>query len=146
VMAVVHSHAASLIPFGVTGVALRPVSHISGFLGVGVPTFEIRDIAGDSSDMLITNNALGDALAKVLGDHPVALMRGHGWVVVGNSIQQVVFRAVYADAGARLEIQAMAMGEINFLTPDEATNAAAMNDGQVMRPWDLWKKRVGKIE
>ena len=146
VMAVVHSHAASLIPFGVTGVQLRPVSHIAGFLGGGAPIFEIRDIAGDSSDMLITDNQRGDALAKVLGDHPVALMRGHGWVVVGNSIQQAVFRAVYTDVNARQQMQAMALGKVNFLTPDEAAKAAAMNDGQVMRPWELWKARVGKIE
>ncbi len=146
VIAVVHSHAASLIPFGVTGVALRPVSHIAGFLGAGVPTFEIRDIAGDSSDMLITDNVRGDALAKVLGDHPVALMRGHGWVVVGNSLPQVVFRAVYTDVDAQQELAAMSLGKVNFLTPTEAAKAAAMNDGQVLRPWELWKARVGKIE
>lgn len=146
VMAVVHSHASSLIPFGVTGVPLRPVSHIAGFLGAGAPIFEIRDIAGPSSDMLITDNARGDALAKVLGNHPVVLMRGHGWAVVGNSIQQAVFRAVYTDANARQEMQASALGKITFLTPDEAAKAAAMNDRQVMRPWELWKARVGKIE
>ena len=146
VMAVVHTHAASLIPFGVTGVKMRPVSHIAGFVGGGAPTFEIRDTAGDSSDMLITDNHLGDALAKVLADHPMALMRGHGWVVVGNSIPQVVFRAVYAEVNVRQQMQSMALGPVNFLTPDEATKAAAMNDEQVMRPWELWKTRVGKID
>jgi ribulose-5-phosphate 4-epimerase/fuculose-1-phosphate aldolase len=146
VMSVVHSHSASTIPFGVTGVTPRPLSHIAGFLGAGVPTFEIRDVAGDSSDMLITDNPLGDALAKVLGNCPVALMRGHGWVVVGNSIEQAVFRAVYTDLNARQQLQAMSLGAINFLTPNEATHAAAANDGQVKRPWEFWKARVGKIE
>src|SRR5438552_2748864 len=32
VRAVVHSHSPSVIPFGVTGVALRPLFHICGFL------------------------------------------------------------------------------------------------------------------
>jgi ribulose-5-phosphate 4-epimerase/fuculose-1-phosphate aldolase len=146
VTALVHSHAASLIPFGVTNAKLRALSHIAGFLGEGVPIFEIREVAGDSSDMLITDNRLADALAKVLGSHPVALMRGHGSVVVGNSIQQAVFRSVYADVNARQELQAMALGPVNFLTTGEATKAAAMNDGQTMRPWNLWKARVGKIE
>ncbi|MGI9424304.1 MAG: class II aldolase/adducin family protein, partial [Hyphomicrobiaceae bacterium] len=48
VMAVVHSHAHAIIPFGVApGSALRPLWHMSGFLGTHVPVFEIRETAGD---------------------------------------------------------------------------------------------------
>ncbi|TMH55097.1 MAG: class II aldolase/adducin family protein, partial [Betaproteobacteria bacterium] len=42
VQAVVHSHSPNVIPFGVTGQALRPVFHMSGFLGEGTALFEIR--------------------------------------------------------------------------------------------------------
>ena len=145
VKAIVHSHSPAIIPFGVTGTILRPIYHMSGFLGAGVPIFEIRDTGG-MTDMLIRDNRLGDALAKSLGDKPVVLMRGHGSVAVGNSIQQAVYRAIYTEVNARLQAEAERLGTINFLTPEEAAKAAVTNDSMVSRPWELWKARIGKIE
>jgi len=43
VQAVVHSHSPSVIPFGVTRQPLRPIFHMSGFLGEGAALFDIRD-------------------------------------------------------------------------------------------------------
>jgi ribulose-5-phosphate 4-epimerase/fuculose-1-phosphate aldolase len=145
VIAIVHSHSPSVIPFGATGTNLRPISHMAGFLGAGTPIFEIRDVGG-ITDMLISNNPLADGLAKVLGDGPVALMRGHGSVVVANSIQLAVWRAVYTEMNARVQAQAANLGPINFLTPEEGEKAAARNDGTITRPWELWKTRIGKLE
>ena len=145
VKAVVHSHSPSLIAFSVTGTSLRPVYHLSSFLGAGTPIFDIRDAAG-MTDMLIRDNHLGDALAKVLGDKPVALMRGHGAVIVGDSIPQVVYRLIYTDINARLQMDAARLGSITFLSPEEAAKSAAMLEAQVPRAWELWKSRIGKIE
>ena len=142
VRSVVHSHSPAVIPFGVTSARLRPICHMSGFLGAQTPVFEIRHAAGESSDLLISTQALGVALANTLGSNAVALMRGHGSVTVGNSIQQVVFRAIYTETNARLQTQAMAIGDINFLTAAEAQAASAMNDGQLLRPWEMWKHKV----
>lgn len=93
VVAVVHSHSAGVIPFGVTGHRLRPIFHMAGLLGSGSAQFEIRDTGGDT-DMLIRNPALGQALAQSLGMQACVLMRGHGSTVVGSSIEQVVYRAI----------------------------------------------------
>ena len=94
VKSVVHSHSPAVIPFGVSSTALRPLYHMSAFLGDAVPIFEIRNAAGPATDMLIRNGPLGAALATALGNRAVALMRGHGSVAVGSSIRQAVFRAV----------------------------------------------------
>jgi ribulose-5-phosphate 4-epimerase/fuculose-1-phosphate aldolase len=145
VQAVVHSHSPSIIPFGVTATPLRPVYHMSAFLGAGTPIFEIREAAG-MTDMLIRDNPLAAALAKSLGEHSVVLMRGHGDTVVGNSIPQVVYRAIYTEMNARLQAQAAALGAIKFLSAEEAAKAAAVDDTQVLRPWELWKARIGKID
>ena len=141
VHAVVHSHSPSVIPFGVTGGSLRPLYHMSGFLGGGTPIFEIRD-AGGMTDMLIRDNALGDALGRTLGPSAVALMRGHGSVAVGVSIKQVVYRAIYTEMNARLQMEAARLGAIEFLAPEEARLAAVMNDTVLERPWELWKRKV----
>ncbi len=145
VMAVVHSHSPSVIPFGVTGQRLRPIFHMSGFLGSGTSHFEIRDSAGNT-DLLIRNSGLGKALAESLAQHTCVLMRGHGSTTVAPSLERVVYRAVYAEENAKLQLTASSLGPIEFLTPEEADLAMATNEGQVMRPWELWRQRIGNVE
>jgi HCOMODA/2-hydroxy-3-carboxy-muconic semialdehyde decarboxylase len=142
VVAVVHSHSPALIPFGITGTSLRPVFHMSGFLGSATPIFEIREAGGPATDMLIRDRKLGAALARKLGTAPFALMRGHGSVAVGATLKQVVFRAIYAEVNARLQSEALRLGAITYLNDAEAANAARTNDSVIDRPWGLWKARV----
>jgi ribulose-5-phosphate 4-epimerase/fuculose-1-phosphate aldolase len=142
VIAIVHSHSPAVLPFADTAVPLRPMNHIASFLGAGVPVFEIRDTAGPASDMLIRNAALGHALAATMGNHPVALMRGHGSVAAAQSIQHVVFRAVYTEVNAKVQAEAMKLGTPTFLNTEEAAAATKTNDGLVERPWALWKQRA----
>ncbi len=144
VNSIVHSHSPSVVPFGVSSARLRPICHMSGFLGAQVPVFEIRHAAGESTDMLIRNQELGRALVASLGSANVALMRGHGNVVLGHSIQQSVFRAIYTEGNARLQSEAMRLGEVNYLTPGEAQAASDMNDQHLDRPWQVWKRRAQK--
>ena len=146
VKAVVHSHSPSVIPFSVSKTRLQPIYHMSSFLGLDVPVFEIRDVEGPGSNLLVGNPKLGAALAKVLGGNTVALMRGHGSVTVGTSLPQVVFRAYYAEMNARLQSEAIKLGAVNYLTPEEAAAAAKTNDALVMRPWELWKRKAMKPE
>ena len=143
VRAVVHSHSPSVIPFGVTGASLRPLYHMSAFLAGGVPVYDIRQASGGMTDMLVRNATLGQSLARVLGSAPVALMRGHGAVVVGTSLPAVVFRSVYTEVNARLQMQAMALGgPVVYLDPEEAKRAEASIAGTIARPWELWKKKA----
>jgi HCOMODA/2-hydroxy-3-carboxy-muconic semialdehyde decarboxylase len=142
VNAVVHNHAPALIPFGISKQQLRPVFHMSGFLGGEVPVFEIREHGGDSTDMLIRNRELAGSLARVMGARPVVLMRGHGATVVGQSLPQAVFRAVYTQINAKLQLDALQLGGVTYLNATEAEKAAATNDGQLKRAWDLWKLKA----
>src|SRR5262249_35300242 len=117
VKAIVHNHAPSLIPFGVSSVPLRPIFQGPAFIGEGVPIFEIRDAAG-MTDMLIRNPALGSALAKSLGNKQALLMRGHGAVVAGPSLPILVRRSINLEMNARLQVQAIALGgTITYLDP-----------------------------
>ena len=144
VVSVVHCHARPLIPFGVAkGAKLRPMFHMCGFLGCGVPIFEIRK-AGGMTDMLIRTPALAKALAASLGDKFVVLMRGHGATMVGQSIPETVFRAVYATENATIQMQAHALavdGEVEFLTEEESELSGKGRN--VPRSWTLWKHQFG---
>jgi len=143
VNAVVHSHSMVVIPFANMPIQLRPMFHVSSFLSPNVPVFDIRKAAGGPTNMLIGNAALGKALAETLGQNTVALMRGHGNVIVAPAIPLVVFRAVYTDANARMQTQAIASGgPIVFLDAEEAAAAAKVMDQVHTRAWELWKRKV----
>jgi ribulose-5-phosphate 4-epimerase/fuculose-1-phosphate aldolase len=143
VISVVHCHARPLIPFAnVRSAKLRPMFHMCGFLGCGVPIFEIRD-AGGMTDMLVRTAPLGKALAASLGDKYIVLMRGHGATMVGDSIPEAVFRAVYAMENATIQMQAhqLAAGaEVEFLTAEESELSGKGRN--VPRAWALWKHQI----
>jgi ribulose-5-phosphate 4-epimerase/fuculose-1-phosphate aldolase len=140
VMAVVHSHSPSVIPFGVTRTRLRPIYHMGSFLWSGAPVFDIRKVRADN-DLLIRDRPLGQALAGTLGACHCVLMRGHGMTVIGDSVQEAVFRAIYTEMNARLQMNAERLeGPIEFLSDEEGRRATAANRGTLERPWELWKK------
>ena len=142
VTAVVHNHSPSVVPFSVTGVPLRALFHMAAFVGEGVPNFEIRDVQR-GSDLLIRNSLLGESLARTLGAKPAALMRGHGAVVVGESLQRAVGRSVYLELSARMQMQASALagpGAITWL--DEAEVRACVPRQDYNRAWPLWREKA----
>jgi HCOMODA/2-hydroxy-3-carboxy-muconic semialdehyde decarboxylase len=147
VQAVVHSHAPSVLPFSLVGNArLRPVCHMSGFLREGAPVFDVRNVAGLTSDMLVRNRELGADLARTLGNEAVVLMRGHGSTVVGPSLKVAVYRAIYTEVNARIQLDAQRLGAPVYLTAGEAEATARANEAQVERPWQLWLARARRLD
>jgi ribulose-5-phosphate 4-epimerase/fuculose-1-phosphate aldolase len=146
VNAVVHSHSPTVVPFTVTPAKLRPLLHNAGFLGLGVPLFEIRKSVGDGTDLMILTPNLGKDLAKKLGpDAAVVLMRGHGDSVVGPSLPNAVFRAYYTEINARQQLAAITIGgPINFMTRAEALTSNGAMLRASARPWALWRKTALK--
>ena len=141
VNAVVHSHSPTVIPFSVTGEPLRAISHIASFLADGCPVFEIRD-AGLTQGLLVTNAVQASALAKTLGDRPVALMRGHGNVVVAPDVRRAVHRALYTELNAQQLAMALSFQRpIRYVEPDEAHDPARLIDA-----WEVWLHEVGDGE
>jgi len=142
VMAVVHNHSPSVIPFSVTGVAMKPIYHMASFIGEGVPNFEIRDFE-KGTDLLVKTPSLGKALASVLSSSPAALMRGHGAVVVGENIARAVGRSVYLEQSAQLQMQAMQLapnGRITYL--DESEVKASNPVQNYARAWPMWRDKA----
>ncbi|MBC8023705.1 MAG: class II aldolase/adducin family protein [Burkholderiales bacterium] len=143
VMAIVHNHSHAVIPFSCTGVALQPIFHMSAFIGLGVPGWDIRD-AQKGTDLLVRTPYLGEHLAKTLGKHPAVLMRGHGSTVVAENIPRAVGRSIYLDINARMQQQAIALAgdDRTIIFMDQAEVAANVSWQNYERAWDLWKTRV----
>jgi ribulose-5-phosphate 4-epimerase/fuculose-1-phosphate aldolase len=144
VQSVIHTHDLAVIPFGLAGIALKPVVVQAGFLPLETPLFEVRDANKnqDKRGMLVINADLGDALAKTLGSNPVVLMRGHGDTVVGRSVREATVRTIYTHIDAQAQAAALALNpNITALDADElAANAAENFDAD--RPWQNYKSRL----
>jgi HCOMODA/2-hydroxy-3-carboxy-muconic semialdehyde decarboxylase len=144
VMAVAHSHSPSVIAFGLCNTPMRAMYHNAAFLAGGVPVFDIREKFG-ATDIVISTAAKGAALAQVLADKPVALLRAHGMIAVGPTLPVAVFRAIFTVTNAHIQHQALALGgPIAALDADEGRLADVVNVQTVGRSWDLWKRRVMK--
>jgi ribulose-5-phosphate 4-epimerase/fuculose-1-phosphate aldolase len=145
VMCVVHNHSPSVIPFSVTGVPMRALYHMASFIGEGLPNFEIRDVR-KGTDLLVKDAVLGRALAATLAKKPAALMRGHGSVVVGESLPRAVGRSIYLEQSARMQMQALALagpgGDITYLDDAEVRSSVARQD--YYRAWPLWRAKALK--
>lgn len=145
VNAVVHSHAAETIPFGVTGTPLRPIFHTAARIGASVPVWDIADRFGETN-LLVANIAQGRDMAKALGPNRVVLMRGHGISVAADSLHNAVTTAIYANLNARLQAQAMLMGNVKYLSDGEMTHAVKLSTGATIggdRTWEYFRSRAG---
>ena len=144
VTSVVHNHSESVIPFGVTGRRLRPVFHMGASIGHEVPVWDSHDHFGDTA-LLVESMEMGRDLAKSIGAGATALMRGHGATVAGRSIRHAVYVSVYLEVNARLQKQAMDMGEVRFLTAGEVDNVASRTGSYgIDRAWENWCRRAGR--
>jgi HCOMODA/2-hydroxy-3-carboxy-muconic semialdehyde decarboxylase len=144
VHAIVHNHSPSVIPFGVTAKKLKPFLHMCAHIGHEVPTWDSRDKFGDTT-LLVGDMEMGRDLARLLGLRPTTLMRGHGATVVGRSVRHSVFVSIYLEVGAKLQMQAMALGEIEFLSAGEIEQIVGrLNDYTLNRAWENWARRAGR--
>lgn len=153
VMAVVHSHAESVIPFSILGrYKLRPVLHTIGNMGAKVPVWDIADIFGDRTAMVVTNMEQGRDLARCLDCNRLALMRGHGFVCTGSSIYDLVRLAVYIPKNARVQMAAIMMcrtdedeNDIRYVSQGEIEARLELDamSPAMLRGWEFWAREAG---
>lgn len=144
VQAVVHSHSNSVIPFTASSVALQPLFHMGGFLA-DVARHDLRNDCGDGTDLLIRDGAKGRYLAAALGAQCVCLMRGHGAAIVGRDLREAVYRGIYTELNARIQMQAIGLGgTVEYLSAAEARAATETLATQYERCWTLWADESDK--
>lgn len=141
---IVHSHSPSVVPFGLVGVEIQAMFHNAAFLAAGAPVFDIAEKFG-ATDMLVSDGAKGVALAETLADKDIAMMRAHGSVACGPTLQTAVFRAVYTEVNARIQHWTVALGgggPMAALDKEEGRLADVPNQTAGLRAWDLWRTQI----
>jgi len=144
VMSIVHSHSPAVIPFGLVNKPLRAMFHNAAFIAAGVPVFDISQRFG-ATDMLVSDGARGLALAEAMSHYDIVLMRAHGSVACGPTLQTAVFRAVYTEVNSRVQHWASALaqgGDLAALSAEEGALADGLNQTAGLRAWDLWRSQV----
>lgn len=146
VLSVVHNHSPNVVPFSVVKhQCFGAIMHMAAPVGLNVPNWDIRDKFGDSTNLLVTSLDMGRDLARTLGSRNVALMRGHGCVVVGRSLREVVFTSIYTEVNAKMLCQAMGMGDVIYLSEGEiATGTRARAGFTLERGWENWCREVDR--
>jgi len=144
VQSVIHNHSYAVIPFSVTRAQLRPMIHVAAPMGASVPVWDIRDKFGDG-EMLVVTPDQGRDLARAVGQGSVALMRGHGCEVAAQSIKLAVMTAVYTQVNARLQMDALRLGEPKYLTQNEIETMTKGKQTPLAsaRAWEYWRQRAG---
>ena len=145
VMAIVHNHSYAVIPFSVSKIPLKPIAHTSARIGHKVPVWDIRHNFGDTN-LLVINSEQGSDLAAALGNNRAILMRGHGATVVGTSIEDAVITAIYLQINAKLQMDALRLGEVEYLSRGEIDERLVGNEtfAGFSRAWEYYSRRAGR--
>ena len=144
VQSVVHHHAYGVLPFTITSEPLRPVVHTASVIGAEIPVWDIRTRFG-ATDMLVRTIEQGRDLAAALGDNTCLLIRGHGAVVAGASVERAVLTAIYLQVNANVLLQALPLGEPTQLSREEIERSAEAQFSPLAldRSWEYFCQRAG---
>ncbi len=138
--AVVHTHPEYAVAFSSLGRPLAAISNDGTMFSAGVPIF------AETTD-LITDQPRGRAVAKSLGSGNVLILRNHGIVAAGRSIEEAVFLAIKLERACRIQMLAEAAGGPKLFVKEEdlAAKRARTNRGDshgnafsyLVRRWHL---------
>lgn len=144
VNAIIHAHAAEVLPFTISKTPLQPVIQNAGVVGSRVPVWDSRAHLGDTN-LLVSDIAMGADLAATLGKEHVVLMRGHGFAAAGRNLIEVLRMAVYLRLNARVLTEALKLGPVVPLSEGEIGRIADVspNAPELQRAWVYWATKAG---
>lgn len=130
--AVCRAHSMSVSAFGIVGRAIRPVHGFGCHLGPEVPVFPRWD--------LISTEARGEEVVRMLGQGPGIILRGNGWAVVGADVREACVRAIFLDESARLQILAAGLGAPIFPAAAEVEGRRREDlPHEPIRAWEFYE-------
>lgn len=137
IKAAVHAHPKWSTFLTMTGQTYLPV-YAQGSLVYPVPVLD--------SPNSINNTHMADRLAAVLADRPAAMMKSHGAVTVGKTIQEAFVLANYMEENAYRQYMAMQIGQPYAFDETELKlcREKLWNETLFQRAWDHFKAKLPK--
>ena len=135
VMAVIHSHPVHSVIFSINQRPILPVTVHGAIFADGVP---VLDHVGH-----VDSQELGDKLARVLGPRQALLMKMHGAVIVGSSIEEAFVFALHLEENAEKQLWAEASGKVLAMTPDEVEESLSVAFGKssIEKRWQYYREK-----
>lgn len=135
---VVHTHPLFAVILGATGGQLRPISH-EGTLFTLLPLFQ-------ETTELIRTSAQGEAVARCLGQARALLLKNHGIVVAGQSIEEATVHAILLEKAAKIEILSRQAGSVTWSTMEESRRKVEQiyHARAMQNYWDYFVRQVEK--
>ena len=126
--AVAHCHAHESTLFAIAQRELRPVTLSGAIFGAGVPVYPHVEF--------IDTVAAGRRVVEALGDRLALLLRCHGTVNVGTSIEAMLHTAFILEDNARKLLEALPLGVVQPLTREECRALeAAVSRARAQAHW-----------
>ena len=131
-VAVAHLHTPYATLFTIAKREFQPVTLQGAIFSEGVPLYP--------QAQLITTPARGSSLLKVIGDKRAVLLRGHGIVVAGQNLQEVLFASLVLEDDAKKAMQAATLGEVGTISPEECRTFGAeiALERRAQRAWNYF--------
>jgi ribulose-5-phosphate 4-epimerase/fuculose-1-phosphate aldolase len=137
VTAIAHTHSPMIVTLSIAGVTLRTVENQgASVIGRGAPVFEKYG--------LVDSFELAHEVAETLGSHNICVLKSHGNIVVGGSIEEVCVSTMWAEKGARYQYQAMLLGEPHWYPEGEIEKMKQqqLRGKGYVRTWNYYKWKV----
>lgn len=131
-LAVAHLHTPYATLFAIAKREFQPVTLQGAIFGEGVPLYDEAH--------LVTTLERGRKLVEAMGARRAVLMRGHGIVVAGKSLAEVLYASLIFEDDAKKTLQAASLGPVGHLTPEECNtfDAGISFDRRAKRAWDYF--------
>ncbi len=152
VMSVVHAHPRASLVCTLAGITLKP---IFGAFDPNAMALAVPGIPIFPRSALIRERSMGEALVRCMGDKHVCILRGHGIVTTGASVQEATIKAIQLEtlAGITLEIakaggtpeEISAQDQEYFRKLRETQDAKARAHGADVFKW-TWRHYVRLLE
>jgi ribulose-5-phosphate 4-epimerase/fuculose-1-phosphate aldolase len=133
--AVVHAHPAAVLLCGISGLELRPVF---GAFNIPAMRMALDGVPVYPRSVLIRRAELAVEMIAAMGGKPVCVLRGHGITVTGETVEQVVVRAINLNVLATVTAD---LARIGATAPDiEPADVAELPDlGSAFNDQAAWR-------
>jgi L-ribulose-5-phosphate 4-epimerase len=138
VQSVVHVHPPFSTAFSCVRLEMKPLTQDGTAFPQGITTFE------DPS--LITRKEQGEALAKTLGEERAVLLRNHGIVTVGESIEEACLNAISLEKALKTQSMASQIGKIEPIPEETVWDMFRKVNQNPKRSEDIWNYLVRKLK
>jgi ribulose-5-phosphate 4-epimerase/fuculose-1-phosphate aldolase len=133
--AVCHGHPGTSTLFTVVDRPLAPVRNFA---------YRFADIPIHPDPTHIRSVAQGQAVAQTLAGHAACLLRGHGTVVVGGSVEAMFMDCLDIEENARSLIFASVLGSVQPLSGSEVEALRQSYGRSESRPTKIWEHYLHK--